>query len=549
MWQSKEELLNLTIELVNQKSISSSKDEAKIAEYIYNKLKELEYYKTNPNYLYLEPINDDYGRYLVCALMTSNKPTDKTIITIAHMDTADIENAGSLKDYILHPYEYSEKLKQNIHLLDEESKKDLLSDNYLFGRGIMDMKMGLAMQMSFLEYYSNMKDFEGNLLFLALPDEESNSKGAISAIPFINSLIETHNLNPIAVLNSEPDFGMNPGDDNKYIYLGTCGKLLLGFYIIGSEVHVGESLSGLNPNLIGAELISKLDLNIDLCEKVNNEVTMPPTCLKYEDTKKAYNIQMPPSSVMYYNLQTLNSNPKQIINKLKQICNETTSTIIEKIEEANRKYCSLSNCSIKNNSTNIKVFTIDELYKKMITEYGDDIKQSLNEKIKIWTEDSSLDEREITIKIVEYICTYAKGEGPMIIIFFAPPYYPHIGIDENNNKHKRIISIVEDVIYNAKEQYNENIYIQRYFKGLSDLSYFALQDGDDVINYLKPNMPLIGYKYDIPFDEIKKLNLPVLNYGPHGKDPHKFTERILVDYSFDITPKIAKDLIERLFDL
>ncbi|MPN28931.1 Protein RocB [bioreactor metagenome] len=59
-------------------------------------------------------------------------------------------------------------------------------------------------------------------------------------------------------------------------------------------------------------------------------------------------------------------------------------------------------------------------------------------------------------------------------------------------------------------------------------------------------MPCLGYKYNLPLEEIKKLNVPVLNYGPHGKDPHKFTERILVDYSFEIVPELVRYMIEEL---
>ena len=62
-------------------------------------------------------------------------------------------------------------------------------------------------------------------------------------------------------------------------------------------------------------------------------------------------------------------------------------------------------------------------------------------------------------------------------------------------------------------------------------------------------MPSLGYNYNIPFDEIKKLNLPVFSFGPHGKDPHKWTERILVDYSFEKVPVIFRNLIENILHM
>jgi arginine utilization protein RocB len=48
------------------------------------------------------------------------------------------------------------------------------------------------------------------------------------------------------VLNSEPMFPRYPGDQTNYVYTGSIGKILPGFYCYGKETHVGESLAGLN---------------------------------------------------------------------------------------------------------------------------------------------------------------------------------------------------------------------------------------------------------------------------------------------------------------
>lgn len=127
MWLNSEELKNLAIELVGQNSVSGTNNEEQMAKLVYKKLSELDYYKENPNHLHLVPLNDSLSRYFVCALMKSKKPTKKTILTVAHMDTVGIEDAGSLKEYILKPYEYTKKLKDNIDNLDKDSRKDLLS--------------------------------------------------------------------------------------------------------------------------------------------------------------------------------------------------------------------------------------------------------------------------------------------------------------------------------------------------------------------------------------------------------------------------------------
>ncbi|MDY2735180.1 M20/M25/M40 family metallo-hydrolase [Intestinibacter sp.] len=546
MYNSKEELLNLTLELVKEKTISSTSDEKYGIELVSKKLMEIDYFKKNPNNIYIGDVEDDLGRTFLCALYKSKKKTDKTVILIGHIDTADIENAGNFKDFILKPYEYTRVLEENIELLDEESRDDLLSQKYLFGRGIMDMKMGVAMEIATLEYYSERDDFEGNLLMVTVPDEESNSKGLIKALPFVNKIIEKENLRPVAVLNAEPDFGNYPGDDGKYIYTGSCGKLLLGVYSTGVEVHVGESMCGLNTNLISSQIIQNLELNVDLCEKVENEYTMPPTCLKYEDSKKVYNVQMPQSSIMYYNLQVFEKRPFEIVNEIKSLCQKSAENTINLVNQSRKKYEDLGNKIKIDQNLNINVFTFDEIYEKAYKKYGEKFELDLKENIKIWIKDKSLDERDVCSKIVDFVSKYIKEKDPMIVIFFAPPYYPSVGAKEDDKNYCLVKKIVENVQSFAKKELDEEINTQRYFKGLSDLSYFSLRDSEEVIKYLKPNMPSLGYNYDIPFDEIKKLNLPVFSFGPHGKDPHKWTERILVDYSFEKVPVIFRNLIENI---
>jgi arginine utilization protein RocB len=546
-WNNKEGLKSLAFDLVAQDSISGTRKESDMAKLIYNKLTELQYYRKNPEHLSLVPLNDKLDRYAVCALMRGKKESSRTLLTVAHLDTVGIDDAGSLKEYIFNPYEYTKRL--NPDALDEDSRNDLLSGEWLFGRGIMDMKTGLAIQMSLLEYYSQVEDFEGNIMLLAVPDEETNSEGALAAIPFANKVIEKYDLEPLAVLNCEPDFASYPGDDNKYIYLGTVGKLLPGFYIVGKETHVGESLSGLNANLIAGELLSRLEVSTELCEEVDGEVTMPPTCLKYEDTKKLYNVQTPVAGVMYYNLQTMKMNPKEAVERLKKVANEAIKAADERVKEKAEIYKRLSRLPLKEPKFDIKVLTFDELYNQVLEHNGEEFKNHIDKMIKVWLEDETLDERGVSSNVVAEVHKFSKDRSPMIVIFFAPPYYPHVGLNEEREFDRKLIEAADRIIEKANNEYGVEIKKQKYFQGLSDLSYFALEDAEEVMDYLKPNMPSLGYRYTLPLDEIKKLNVPVINYGPHGRDAHKFTERILVDYSYEVVPSLVKNLVDEIFNI
>ncbi|WP_423363205.1 M20/M25/M40 family metallo-hydrolase [Mycoplasma sp. P36-A1] len=542
-WQTKEELLALMKELVAIKSISATVDEVNAAKYVFEQLSNLEYYKNNPDHLRLVDVKGNFERKAVVALMS--KGTSKnTLLGVGHFDTVGIDDAGILKDYILNPDEYTKQIGRLN--LDPASKEDLASGEYLFGRGVMDMKAGVALHMQNLEYYSNSDSFDGNLLISFVGDEETNSEGVLAAVCEVAKMVEEFDLVPIAALDTEPDFASYPNDDNKYMYLGTVGKLLAGFFVLGKETHVGESLAGLNTHLILANIVKRMELNLDFCEKVGKEVTLPPTSLKMEDHKRLYNVQTPLSGHIYYNLQTFKDSPKIYMEKCVKIATDAINESYEFVLEMNKEFKELSNLPLVPLNLNPQVYTYADFYDEVKNEFSN-IDELLTTKIEE-LQQKQLDERDLTCSLIQYMQEISSNKNPKVIVFFAPPYYPHVSLDDSKPNHKAVIAASTETIAYAKEKFGVDIKQCNYFQGLCDLSYFALEDAEDVLAYLKPNMPTLDKTYTLPLDDISKINVPVINYGPHGRDPHKYTERILVDYSFEVVPVVLKKLIENLFN-
>ena len=42
--------------------------------------------------------------------------------------------------------------------------------------------------------------------------------------------------------------------------------------------------------------------------------------------------------------------------------------------------------------------------------------------------------------------------------------------------------------------------------------------------------------YPLPFEKMKNLGIKAVNFGVHGKDAHKWTERLYIPYSFEVLP-------------
>jgi len=87
---------------------------------------------------------------------------------------------------------------------------------------------------------------------------------------------------------------------------------------------------------------------------------------------------------------------------------------------------------------------------------------------------------------------------------------------------------------------------KKFFPYISDLSYGAAPKDPKIIAALKNNMPGFGSKYNLPLEDMQKLDLPVLDIGTFGKDAHKFTERLEKEYSFEVTPVLVYKTIMNL---
>jgi len=538
-WGSEESIKGILYRMVECSSISGTEEEIKMAKVIYDIFNEMPYFKENPQYLSLNKIeHDKLGRYFVTALVKGRG--NKTVVLINHMDIVDYNGYGPYKHLALKPEELTKSLDPEN--LPKDAKEDLLTGDWIFGRGIIDMKCGGALEADLLGQVSqDPENFEGNLLFLAVPDEENNSAGMIGAIPILNKLRDEYNLDYVALINNEP----HPVIDEKHdLHIGSVGKVLPLFYCEGKETHAGQVLEGLNADLMLAEVQKQMELNMDLVDSVDGEHTYPPTVLKMGDTKKLYNVSTPVAAYAYYNVLTLKFTPGEIMEILKDVANNAFNNVLDQFRSTVKAYKELTGeefpCPWES-----KVMTYDEIYKyntELIGEsFVDHMEKFIEEK-----KDGAEDERDFAINIIEEVARLCPDPDPKIIIAYAPPYYPHVRNKGETENEKRMLRCVDKVVEYSKENFQVDWKINKFYKQLSDMSYCGVQGAEDVLKALKPNMPNLGHTYFLPLEEMAKFNVPVLNLGPWGKDLHKFTERLNAPFAFHVAPKILKFTVENL---
>lgn len=95
----------------------------------------------------------------------------------------------------------------------------------------------------------------------------------------------------------------------------------------------------------------------------------------------------------------------------------------------------------------------------------------------------------------------------------------------------------------TKERYGQEYDREYFYTGICDLSYINIEDPEEQRKRISQSMPLFGWYYDIPFEEIKKISMAGINIGPWGKDFHKLTERVLMENLYDRTPHILDHAI------
>ncbi|NPV92997.1 MAG: M20/M25/M40 family metallo-hydrolase [Firmicutes bacterium] len=519
---------NLT-RLVEVPSVSGSPGEDRIIDTLREMLMEIDYFREHPGSIKVLPtLNDPRGRRFITAFLPGEVESGDTVILMSHVDVVGVEEFGTLKGYAFNPEEYLMRLRETE--LPPEVSADAESGEYMFGRGVLDMKFGIALHLEVLHQAARVRErLRGNLLFLAVPDEEDSSVGMLSAVPELLRL-KREGLNLLAAVNSEPFFPRFPGDTGSYLYTGTVGKVLLFVYAAGQSTHGGSPFAGLNVNLLLGRIVEALEMNPYLTDGGGGDWVPPPVCLKMSDLRQDYSVQTPVSAYAYFNITTLGSTPGEVLEKARQLVAEACSETVRVIGRRAGEYSRLTGRAVAAPSWDVRVFTFSEFLESCAGAAGTEQGSLL---AGIGRQVDSRDLREGTRECFETLHRMSGMSGPLVVLGFAPPYYPY-SLLGSSPAEERVRGVVDRVISRARNKHREKIEEQRFFPGLSDMSYLRLPGGPSPAG-VEENTPLWGERYLVPLKAIAELDVPFINIGPRGRDVHKPTERLHLPYSLRVT--------------
>ena len=541
-----DEALTITKKLVSIPSMNNSDGgERAVADYMAAWIRELPYFKEHPEQVVIQPLkNDPYDRINVLAIAFGTRSDSKqTIILHGHHDTVGVDDFGSIKEYAFDCDALPEKIKAITS--DPEVLADIESGEWMFGRGSSDMKSGNAVNMALMRYFTEHLDqFDGNLIFMTNPVEENQHTGIIESLSVLEELQKKYGLTYKMALNTDFISPAFPGDKSHYFHAGAVGKILPCFYIIGKPTHSGQGFEGFSASMVAAEIERRMDMRAEFSDVYNGEFAKPPTVLKMKDLKPSYDVQTAFSAFVYFNYFIHNMEMDEVFDRLRQVAEQALRAVDTYTDEQNRIYCQMTGADYYKRDYTLNVMEYSQLYQK-----AKEIKPDLDQDIRAITNralEENLDRRELCLKIVEYLANNILSiNTPTVIVFLAPPYCPHNTLKREIPEEGALLDSVVELLDQLGQELGEDLRMMQFFPVLTDSSYLKLDDTDTSIRALVDNFPDMKGHYDVPLDQIKRLNIPAFNFGCHGKDAHKWTERVHKEYSFGKLPIIMLRTLEK----
>lgn len=537
-----EQIETLTDTLVRTLSINGTVGEIDIADQIEAILRSFPYFAARPDLVWTQPLpNDAVGRKNVFAHIRGagmESGSAKAVLLHCHMDTVGIDDFGELESIAHRPDELLRFFQSWEG--DPAIRNQALSGQWMFGRGALDMKSGIAVHLANVLYFSeHAGEWAGDIVLMVNPVEENEHSGVIAAIDELLRLRREAGLDFVAAINNDFITPLYPGDQQKYIYTGAVGKLLPCFYVYGRETHVGQTLQGLDPTLVTSEINRLVSNNMELAERIDGEFVLPPSTLYHRDGKQFYNVQTSVTSRLYFNYMVYERSPKEIMDLLKRIALDASDNIGAYYRRQYEAFTTANSLPDDGHAWDLDVLTFEELCADL-EKQGIDAAGIAK---KTAADHRGMEPRELCFLIVDRLRKAGRRLKPCVVLFFAPPYCPHNYLKGASEREQSVLQAIEQVTADWISKSGEVFAVKQFFPFLSDSSYLSLHDTDEEIASLIQNFPEWDTLYPVPIDKIKDLNIPAINVGVYGMDAHRWTERVYKPYSFQTLPLLLRSLI------
>lgn len=555
----KKQILAYLYDFIEQPSVSDSDAEHLGAEWLQETLKKQPYFQVQPDFCGSYEIPGDYRkRSIVYGLVkgvtgTATGQSERTLILTGHYDVVGIEEYGALKPLAFQVEKLTEAMEDA--QLDEESKADLESGEWLFGRGTADMKGGLCAGLAVLgqvgeEILEGTFNGQVNVLFMAVPDEESYSAGMRGAAGLLQNLRKKYNLIYECLLCLEPNSRDQAGQKQS-VYIGSVGKCMPVALVQGLKAHVGTCFQGINAVSVLSRFLLKTEASPQFADVYKGEMCVPPTWLYLKDQKELYDVSLPYRACGYINMLQFDTTPEQVMEQLKALAQEAFVDVIGAMQASCREIAQkagqqpdLSRIPRVDRCRVLEFSQLQALCRETDEAGFAAYYEKQYEEIRRKIQSGEWNYPQATVEMMKRVLDFADLTEPVMILGFAPPFYPAFHSDRLPGKTGAGSTYFEK-LQSVAIQAGTRLQRYHYFTGISDLSYCGSCAEYDHTKYYD-NTPLWGDLYRVDFEGISALNVPSILFGPWGKNLHQRTERVHIKSLTEETPETLWAFINTL---
>ena len=420
----------------------------------------------------------------------------QTIVLTGHFDTVSYEDYGTLADLALNPETLTKSIINQLRQSGESSYalRDFESGDFLAGRGLLDMKAGLAAGLAAMEAYSG----DASVLFLAVCDEEETSAGARAAAPMLKNMEKQFDLEIKLIINLDAISDQGDGLNGRVVTYGSIGKLLLTAFVHGKQTHAGYPQDGVNAAYVAAELLTEFELSPLLSERTGEELAAPPTALHSKDSKTGYNVTTPQQAWVYWNTMQ----HKRTAGDVFGIAMDHARRALDRAKARTHQDIDL-----------ISFAEVRGRYAYSLPKQD----ASLN-----FPEQSRL----ATLAIIESLGL----TKPTVVMGFGSIPYSAVSLRD-----ERLRATISEAVQPF------GLGSVNYFAGISDMSFLGEASSD--LSVVAANTPIWGTSFTLA----EPAGYPCINIGPWGRDYHHWLERLHAPYAFETLPKVLLSVIDAVF--
>jgi len=543
-WQPFERVRELSRRMVEWPSESGTPDEAEFADKLANLLREIPYFRDHPEDIALI---DSHGSPVAKNVVAVVRGSGRRALAFGgHFDTVETGNYLELKHLACKPDELKVALiadleSRPLSATEARALDDLRSGEFLPGRGMLDMKSGVAAGMAVLERFSEIPDRVGNLVLFTTPDEERNSRGMRSLRDALPGLMQRWNLDIVAGVNLDATSDQGDGSEGRAIYHGTIGKLLPFAFVVGQAAHASYPFEGISAHRIASEIMLAFEANPALCDTGEAQVSPPPICLEAKDLRGGYEVTTPDKVWLAFNWLFHSRTPSELYGDFNTIVAQAVETALADFKTKAADYAHMNGVEPGELDFKGRVISFAELRQEALKAGSSDVQKRFDALAASLTgNDNPLN---VTRSLVEMMVAAARITGPVVITGFSSLHYPHTHLDLTRDLDRDFAEALDRARGTIESRHSTSFKRREYFTGISDMSFFgaAVDESDTAV--VADNTPAALWVDRPPADA---LTYPVVNIGPWGREFHQRLERLYMPYAFDVFPKFLIAIVREV---